>query len=102
MTMDLPIGEHRRKKTTREKLQEIIGLIYDLNEQTEFDWFCDISGHVKTVSVHYYKTIKKKCNKCGTEKETESFYLTYGTEYRLQTGLNQLIKELKTYLPEDK
>jgi len=72
---------------TREKIQEIIGLIYDLNEKTEYEWFFSFAGHVKTVSVHY------------VHDKSEADYLTYGTDFTLQIGLNDLIKELKTYLP---
>ena len=84
---------------TREKIQEIIGLIYDLNEKTKHEWFFNFSGHVKTVSVYYSRVVKEKCDYCGSGKEAKSVYLTYSTSYN---GLNNLIKELKTYLPEEK
>ncbi len=102
MTMDLLSGERGRKKTTREKLQEIIGLIYDLNEQTELDWFLSFSGHVDSVSVYYDKIIGVKCESCGKEANKKVIDITILTSIKRHKEIDNIIKELKTYLPEDK
>lgn len=81
-----------------DKIQKILSLVYELNIKTEYDWFFDYSGHINSVSVYYLKTVKKKCRKCGDEKKTESVYLSHVTDCNLQTPLNNLIKELESYL----
>lgn len=81
-----------------EKLQKILGLVYQLNKETDHDWFFDFSGHVDIISVHYVKTVKKKCKKCDSEKKTEMVWLAQCTNVTSQTSLNNLIKELESHL----
>ncbi len=80
------------------KILKILDLVCQLNRATKDDWFFEFSGHVKTVSVHYSKMIKKKCESCNSEKKEESIWLSFGTSIELQTGLNDLITELETHL----
>ncbi|MCK5611902.1 hypothetical protein KAR91_59075 [Candidatus Pacearchaeota archaeon] len=85
------------------KLLKILDLVCQLNKATKDDWFFDFAGNVKTVLVHYSKTVKKKCEHCCTEKEVESTYLTSMLGVKQQSSeLNDLIKELETHLKNAK
>lgn len=84
--------------STIELLQKILDLVYQLNEITDDDWFFDISGHIKSISIHYRTEIKKKCDKCGTESETEDIWLANCLGYTKEYKLESLIKELETHL----
>ena len=74
----------------RENLQELIGLIYDLNKSTDKDWFMDFSGHIDGVSVNY--SYECKCGSCSNV-ERKAVYLSYVTQYK---DIPELIKKLKS------
>ena len=78
----------------KENLQELIGLIYELNKSKTRDWFLDFCGHVDSVMVHYSE--KSKPCECG-HKDSNSTYITYQTGYK---GMTRLIKKVRKYLDE--
>lgn len=79
----------------KEHLQELIGLIYDLNESDGPDWHISFSGHVKSVGVHY--TFKDTCGDCGAKRE-DAVWLAHVAG---DTELPGLIKTVKTFLPKE-
>ena len=80
----------------KEQLQELIGLVYELNSpDKKYDWFLSFSGHVETVSVHYSKKKGSVCECCGNAVNRDSVYITYGRGYN---GLTSLIKEVRKFL----
>jgi hypothetical protein len=77
----------------KENLQELIGLIYDLNELSdERQWFMTFSGHIKGVCIYYRS--KEKCGECGSNTG-DSIYLTHNAGYDC---LEPLIEEVRGYL----
>ena len=81
-------------------LQELVGLIYELNEKTDEEWFVDYAGHTNTVAVHFYKTKKVRCEQCG-EIRKEAVWITHSTNCR-QKDLLELIDKVNEYLPKGK
>ena len=83
-------------KSLKEKVLEIAGLVYDLNQNTKEDWFFDYSGHVNSIGIYYHKIKEGSCSKCGVQ-EKEYIYLCHVLNCNLHTPLNDLIKKLKSY-----
>ena len=81
----------KRGKMIKEQLQELIGLIYDLNNlDDDKDWFMSFSGHVDSVGVHY--SVQRKCTCCEDIKH-DSVYLDHCCQFEQLGGLIETLKE---------
>ena len=87
----------KEKEGAREQLQEMIGLVYDLNEQTDKEWFFDFCGHISCFSLRYIEMIKAKCEYCG-EDTVKTTYLTHVSHWK---ELTKYMKILREYLPKE-
>lgn len=83
-------------KTSKELLLELMELIYNLQKSTPHDWHLSFSGHVKSVSVYYYKngyhSIKYECCQQG---EPEAVWISYEVHYDNLKRMADLIKKVQ-------
>lgn len=80
----------------KENLQELIGLIYELNyTDPNHNWFMDFAGHVDSVSVHYASKKGEPCKCCGTGVDRKTVWITSLTGFK---NLAPLIKKVRKFL----
>lgn len=77
----------------KSKLQELIGIIFDLNEQKDGkQWFFDFSGHINAISVFY--RVKEDCQKC----EHCEYKTTYIAQVLMISEIQKVINELNLHV----
>ena len=84
----------------KELLQELVAVVYELQQKTEMNWSVEFSGHVNSVSVFFTKTVRKGCKCCGQKKD-EYTWLSHQTYLDdTKAPIKKLIEKCKSYLPE--
>lgn len=79
------------EETIRGQLQELMGLVYDLNENTDKQWFFSFSGHINVVGLYFYE--KDDCAKCA---HTETITTNVATVWDVNK-LPNLIEKVKEF-----